>query len=180
MATRKVILTERELTSLIRRIIQETEEMDSSKSKKRRTKKATKTDVVDTLGDFFSKHKSKLRGDEEKIMMAAKKFASKEVSERYLQEGDEDEDDNNIEDRKSSFRDKLMTRGGFTMAALGLVGVIGRSMGWSEFETTTKIFQFMEELGTGQYSGPITVAMIVAGLGMAIRGIANKYNRENR
>ena len=156
MATRKVILTERELTSLIKRIIRETEEMDS--------KKTTKQDMVDALGAFFSKHKSKLR--------------SEEMNERYLQEGDEDEDD--IDSRKSSFKEKLMKRGGFTMAALGFLGYIGNVMGWSESTMTTKIHEFTEMLGAGNYTGPITVAMIVAGLGIAFRGIANKYNRENR
>jgi hypothetical protein len=171
MATRKVILTERELTNLIKRIVRETEEMDS--------KKATKSDVVDALGGFFSKYKSKLRSDKEDIMSVADDFKSEEMNERYLQEGDEDEDDN-INSRKSSFKEKLMKTGGFTMAALGLVGFIGRSMGWSEFETTTKIYEYIEQFGAGNYSGPITVAMIVAGLGIAFRGMVNKYNRENR
>ena len=170
MATRKVILTERELTSLIKRIIRETEEMDS--------KKTTKQDMVDALGAFFSKHKSKLRSDKEDIMSAADDFKSEEMNERYLQEGDEDEDD--IDSRKSSFKEKLMKRGGFTMAALGFLGYIGNVMGWSESTMTTKIHEFTEMLGAGNYTGPITVAMIVAGLGIAFRGIANKYNRENR
>jgi hypothetical protein len=170
MATRKVILTERELTSLIKRIIRETEEMDS--------KKATKKDMVDALGAFFSKYKSKLRSDKEDIMSAADDFKSEEMNERYLQEGDEDEDD--IDSRKSSFKEKLMKRGGFTMAALGFLGYIGNVMGWSESTMTTKIHEFTEMFGTGNYAGPITVAMIAAGLGIAFRGIANKYNRENR
>ena len=73
-----------------------------------------------------------------------------------------------------------MKRGGFTMAALGFLGYIGNVMGWSESTMTTKIHEFTEMLGAGNYTGPITVAMIVAGLGIAFRGIANKYNRENR
>jgi hypothetical protein len=178
MATRKVILTERELTSLIRRIIRETEEMDSNNE-------ASKKDVENALAKFFKREvlPELSSSEKNKIMRKADMMEMKELEEMSLYEADEDEEDEDTDDiksRKSSFKDKLMTRGGFTMAALGLVGVIGRSMGWSEFETTTKIFQFMEELGTGQYSGPITVAMIAAGLGMAIKGIANKYNRENR
>jgi hypothetical protein len=179
MATRKVILTERELTSLIRRIIRETEEMDSNNE-------ASKQDVTKALASFFKKEvlPELSSSEKNKIMRKADMMEMKELEEMSLYEADEDEEEDedadDIKSRKSNFKDKLMTRGGFTMAALGLVGVIGRSMGWSEFETTTKIFQFMEELGTGQYSGPITVAMIAAGLGMAIKGIANKYNRENK
>ncbi len=174
MAARKVILTERELTSLIRKIIRETEEKD--------TNKASKKDVESALAKFFKKEvlPELSSSEKNKIMRKADMMEMKELEEMSLYEADEeDEDSDDIKSRKANFKDKLMTRGGFTMAALGLVGVIGRSMGWSEYETTTKIFQFMEELGTGQYSGPITVAMIAAGLGMAIKGIANKYNREN-
>jgi hypothetical protein len=51
MAARKVILTERELTSLIRRIIRETEEMDSNKD-------ASKQDVTKALASFFKELKN--------------------------------------------------------------------------------------------------------------------------
>lgn len=174
MATRKVILTERELTNLIKKIVRETEEMDS--------KMTTKKDVVDALGAFFSKYKSKLRSDKEDIMSAADDFKSEEMNERYLQEGDEDEDEDedDIYSRKSSFKEKLMKIGGFTTAAIGFLGYIGNVMGWSESTMTSKIHEFTQTFGVGNYAGPITVAMIVAGLGMAFRGIANKYNRENR
>jgi len=170
MATRKVILTERELTSLIERIIKETEEMDSHR--------ATKKDMVQTLGAFFSKYKNKLRADKEDIMIAADEFEYEEMSEGYLHEGDEDEDED-IDSRKSSFKYKMMQLGGFTTAALGFLGFIGRTMGWSEFETTTKINQFVEQFGTGNYAGPITVAMIVAGLGIAFRGMASRWHEKN-
>lgn len=172
MATRKVILTERELTSLIKRIIRETEEMDSQM--------ATKKDMVDTLGAFFSKHKRKLQHDKEDIMAAAEEFASEEMTESYLNEEDEDEEMNDIDSRKSSFKEKLMIGGGFTSAALGFLGYIGNVMGWSESTMTTKIHEFTEMFGTGNYAGPITVAMIAAGLGIAFRGIANRYNRINK
>lgn len=175
MAIRKVRLTEAELTRLIKNIVTETQsEMD--------TETTTRTDVVKALGAFFSKYKGKLRSDKEEIMSAVDEFKSEEMNERYLQESDDDEDEemNDIHSRMSSFKEKSMIGGGFTAAALGFLGYIGNVMGWSETTITTKINEFTQTFGAGNYTGPITVAMVAAGLGIAFRGIANRYNRQNR
>jgi hypothetical protein len=60
---------------------------------------------------------------------------------------------------------------------MGLIGALGEITGWSEFETTRKIHDFVESFGAGNYSGPITMAMIAAGLALALKGRAMRYKR---
>lgn len=174
MAIRKIRLTEAQLTRLIGRIVEEAEtELD--------TEKVTKRDMEKALGAFFSKYEDKLRDDKDEIMAAAREFKSEELNEKYLQESDDYEDDmNDINSRKSSFGEKLMIGGGFTTAALGFLGFIGNIMGWSESKLTTKIHEFTEMFGAGNYMGPITVGMIATGLGIAFRGITKRYDRIGR
>jgi len=177
MATRKVILTERELTSLIKRIIRETEEMDMENEGGELSKK----EAVDLISDFFKQEvlPELSSAEKHKLKMKVGGGSSRSLGERYLEEGDDDED-SNISDRKRSFRDQLMMKGGGAMAAAGVLGYIGSVMGWSEFETTTKIHEFIEMAGAGNYTGPITVAMIAAGLALAFKGMANKFNRTGK
>jgi hypothetical protein len=176
MATRKVILTERELTSLIKRIIRETEEMDTENEGGELSKK----EAVDLIADFFKQEvlPELSSAQKHKLKMKVSKGSSRSLGERYLEEGDDEDSD--ISDRKRSFRDQLMMKGGGAMAASGLLGLLGSSMGWSEFETTTKIHEFIEMAGVGNYDGPITVAMIAAGLALAFKGMANKFNRTGK
>lgn len=173
MAKRRIRLTESQLTRLIGRIVEESEkEMDSQKT--------TKKDVENALGAFFSKYEDMLRDDKDEIMAAAREFKSEEMDEKYLQESDDYEEMDDIDSRKSSFREKLMIGGGFTTAALGFLGFIGNIMGWSESKLTTKIHEFTEMFGAGNYMGPITVGMIATGLGIAFRGITKRYDRIGR
>jgi hypothetical protein len=171
MAKKIIKLNERQLTSLIRRIVEETEKTE----KENKGKKITKDDAVDLIAKFFKKEVLPELTPSEKNKLKMKVSGS---SKKSLEE--DNDEDMDVDDRKGSFKDKLMIRGGGVMAATGLVGVIGRSMGWSEHETTSKIHEFIEQFGAGNYSGPITVAMITAGLAMALGGMASKYNRSQK
>ena len=95
-----------------------------------------------------------------------------QLSEMFLNE--------NLSDRMARFKEKAMMRGGLGMAAMGALGLAGESMGWSEHELTTKIHEFVESFGAGNYSGPITVAMIAAGLALAFRGRSKQYQRTGK
>jgi hypothetical protein len=41
-----------------------------------------------------------------------------------------------------------------------------------------KIHDFVEQFGAGPYSGPITIAMVFAGLVLALRGASKMYDRK--
>lgn len=166
MATRKVILTERELTSLIKRIIRETKEMENEGGE------MTKKEAIGAIADFFKQEVLPELSPMEKRKLKMKVDGGSAMS---LEEGDDDDMD--LNDRKSSFKEKLMMRGGGAMTAAGILGYIGSVMGWSEFETTTKIHEFVEQFGAGNYAGPITVAMIAAGLALAFKGRSEKFKR---
>lgn len=172
MATRKVILTERELTSLIKRIIRETEEMDMENEGGEMSKK----EVVGAISDFFKQEvlPELSSSEKRKLKMKVDGSSSKSLGERELEE------DEDIKDRMSNFKEKLMMRGGAAMTAAGILGYIGSVMGWSEFETTTKIHEFVEQFGAGNYAGPITVAMIAAGLTLAFKGRSDSYRRTGK
>jgi hypothetical protein len=178
MATRKVILTERELTSLIKRIVRETKEtgMDMDMDFENEDNEITRKEAISLIADFFKQEvlPELTPSEKRKLKTKVSDTSPRSLGESYL---DEEDEDKNIDDRRSSFREKLMMRGGGALAASGLIGVIGSSMGWSEFETTTKIHEFIEMSGLGNYDGPITVAMIAAGLVLAFKGRDEKYKR---
>jgi hypothetical protein len=58
-----------------------------------------------------------------------------------------------------------------------MITALGEFTGWSESELTTKIHEFVEQFGAGPYSGPITMAMVFAGLVMALRGTIKRGER---
>jgi hypothetical protein len=179
MAKRKIRLTEAQLTRLIGRIVEETEaEMDMDMGMEN---EISKKEVVDLIADFFKQEvlPELSSAQKHKLKMKVDGASSRSLGGRHLEEGDDDED-TNISNRKGNFRDQLMMKGGGAMAAAGLIGLIGSSMGWSEFETTTKIHEFIEMAGAGNYTGPITIAMIAAGLAISFKGMSNKYNRTVR
>lgn len=178
MAIRKVRLTEAELTRLIKNIVTETQsEMQMDVDMENEGEEISKKEVVDLIADFFKEEVlPELTTDEQRdLKRKVDRVSSRSLRGRHLEEGDDE--DSNISNRRGNFRDQLMMKGGGAMAASGLIGLIGSSMGWSEFETTTKIHEFIETAGAGNYTGPITVAMIAAGLAISFKGRINKFNR---
>ena len=182
MAIRKVRLTEAELTRLIKNIVTETQsEMEMDMGMENEGEEISKKEAVDLIADFFKQEvlPELSSAQKHKLKMKVDGGSSRALGGRHLEEGDDDED-SNISNRRGNFRDQLMMKGGGAMAAAGLVGLIGSSMGWSEFETTTKIHEFIEMAGAGNYTGPITVAMIAAGLAISFKGKVNKFNRSGK
>ena len=96
--------------------------------------------------------------------------ATPEMTESYLNE--------NKKDRFSSFKEKSMIGGGLATMITGMITALGEFTGWSESELTMKIHEFVEQFGAGPYSGPITVAMVFAGLVIAFKGISKRYDRK--
>jgi len=179
MAIRKVRLTEAELTRLIKNIVTETQsEMDMGMENE--GEEISKKEAVDLIADFFKQEvlPELSSAQKHKLKMKVDGVSSRSLGGRHLEEGDDE--DSNISNRRGNFRDQLMMKGGGAMAASGLIGLIGSGMGWSDFETTTKIHEFIEMAGAGNYTGPITVAMIAAGLALSFKGKVNKFNRTGK
>jgi hypothetical protein len=166
MATKKIRLTESELTNLIRRIVEDSENTMGMESE------MSKNEVVELISDFFK--------DEVLPELTPRETRSlKQKLERPQSRGirEDEEGHSSLSDRTSNFREKLMMKGGLGMAGVGAIAALGEFTGWSEHELTSKIHEFVEMAGAGNYSGPITVAMVAAGLAIALRGRAKQYSR---
>jgi hypothetical protein len=169
-------LTESEFHNLVRRLVKEAQEemMDvdvNMETEEEEGNELSKSDVVDLISKFFKKEVlpdlDASETAELKSELGEKEMS--QLSEMYLNE--------NLKDRMSNFKEKAMMKGGLGMAAMGLIGSLGEITGWSEHEMTLKIHDFVQSFGAGNYSGPITLAMVAAGLAMALKGRAMKYNR---
>lgn len=99
-------------------------------------------------------------------------FFSTQVLNGSLSETEED-----LGSRGSKFAEKAMMGGGLGTALTGAIGSLGEIKGWSDFKITSMIHDYMETLGMGSYTGPVTIAMVAAGLAIALAGRAKKYSR---
>jgi hypothetical protein len=130
-----------------------------------------KPEVVDLIADFFKKRVlPKLDPEEKDELKHITRKATPEMTESYLNE--------DKKDRFSSFKEKAMIGGGLGTMLTGMITALGEFTGWSESELTMKIHEFVEQFGAGPYSGPITIAMIFAGLVLALRGASKMYDRK--
>jgi len=153
-------LTERDLTRIVKRIIRENEMEDSDEF-----------DFEDTGND-----ENEL-SQEEVIPLIAQFFKQEVLSENHYRNRRRLRENKK---RGSKFAEKALTGGGIGSALGGLTGLIGSASGWTDTMFQQKIHDFIESLGMGVYSGPISIAMIVAGAMMALGGSVAKYNRQER
>jgi hypothetical protein len=173
---RKIRLTESELTTLIKRMVEQaqedmgmeyTEEHDMGYDDE---EELSKPEVVDIISDFFkSEVLPELAPEERSELKRMARKATPEMTEAYLNE--------DLKDRFKSFKEKAMIGGGLGTMVTGMITALGEFTGWSEHELTIKIHDFVESFGAGQYSGPITVAMVFAGLALALKGYSDRANR---
>ena len=167
---RKIRLTESAFHSLIRRLVIETKEkMDeedsdnddmgngSNDSKKTKEEKAIKK-IADYLKSELSKNQ------EEKLKNKL------DESRRYGRRLYEDED-KDLSSRRS---------GGLALSATGAVAALGSIMGYAGNELTSMIHDITASAGLGNYTGPVTYAMIAAGLAMALYGRSMEYKKTGK
>jgi hypothetical protein len=173
---RTIRLTESEFHNLVRRLVIEAQEemIDTEMELEMNDEEGeelSKGDVVDLISKFFKKEVLPDLDPAETAELKSElgEEAMDQLSEMYINE--------NLGDRISNFKEKAIMRGGLGTAAMGLIGALGEITGWSEFETTRKIHDFVESFGAGNYSGPITMAMVAAGLALALKGRAMRYKR---
>ena len=181
---RKIRLTESELTTLIKRMVEQAQDdmsmehmeghgmeyMEDDDMGYDDEEELSKPEVVDIISDFFkSEVLPELAPEERSKLKRMARKATPEMTEAYLNE--------DLKDRFKSFKEKAMIGGGLGTMVTGMITALGEFTGWSEHELTIKIHDFVESFGAGQYSGPITVAMVFAGLALALKGYSDRANR---
>lgn len=176
---RKIRLTESEFHALVRRLVIEAQEemmMDTEidmEDEDMGEEELSKPEVVDLISKFFKTEVlPELEPEEKAELKHMARKATPEMTEEYLNE--------DLKDRFKSFKEKAMIGGGLGTMVTGMITALGQFTGWSDFELTRKIHDFVEGFGAGRYSGPITVAMVFAGLVIALKGIADRHSRTGR
>jgi hypothetical protein len=174
---KEIRLSESAFHSLIRRLVIETKEkMDEEDSDNddmgngsNDSKKTKEERAIKKIADYL---KSKLT--------PAKKEKLKnklDESRRYGRRLYEDED---LSSRRSGSLGKTIKRGGLALSKTGAVAALGSIMGYSESELTSMIHDITANADLGQYTGPVTYAMIAAGLAMALYGRNMEYKKTGK
>lgn len=170
---RKIRLTESELTTLIKRMVEQAQDdmrMEYNEEDDEEQEELSKPEAVDLIADFFktellpnisSKDKSELRHMAREV--------GPEINEHYLNE--------DLKSRFKDFKEKTMIGGGISAAVTGMVGFASQVAGWSQTELMSKLHEFFQSFGYAEYTGPLTVAMIAAGLIVALKGYSDRGNR---
>ena len=175
---RKIRLTESAFHSLIRRLVIETKEkMDDEDSdhedmdNESDYSKMSKEKAIKKIADYL---KSELTKNEEQKLK--NKLDESRRHGRRLYE-DEDKD---LSSRRSGSLGKSIKRGGLALTATGAVAALGSIMGYSESQLTSLIHDITASAGLGNYTGPVTYAMIAAGLAMALYGRKMEYEKTGK
>jgi len=179
---RVIRLTENEFHSLVKRLVKETKDQYDEDLIEGEDK-MTKEDAVEKIADFFKdKVFPKVKRKNPELMTKLKKnMHSHKMNENFLYEEEEDDDDEkkSLKDRKSDRKEKAMIGGGLGVMGTGMVASLGEFMGYSESQLTNFLHDLNHMAGLDQYTGPITVAMVFAGLAIALKGVANRYDRKS-
>jgi hypothetical protein len=82
-----------------------------------------------------------------------------------------------ISDRKKSFKEKAMIRGGIGMMGAGILGMISQAMGYTDAgDLMIAVHDYVDKMG----GGPVSTAVLIAGLVMALKGAADRGLRTGR
>jgi len=177
---RKIRLTESAFHSLIRRLVIETKEkMDDEDSdhedmdNESDYSKMTKEKAIKKIADYLKSELTKPQ--EEKLK---NKLDESRRYGRYLNE--EDDEDKDLSSRRSGSLGKTIKRGGLALSATGAVAALGSIMGYAGNELTSMIHDITASAGLGNFTGPVTYAMIAAGLAMALYGRSMEYKKTGK
>ena len=138
------------------------------------------TEVKNLIADFFTEKILPELTPEEYSMLERKvnEPNSGRMSERRIRENEDMP--RGMGGRNAAFGEKAMMGGGAGLALSGAITALGSITGWSDFELTTQIHEFVRLAGLGNYSGPISLAMAAAGLALAFKGRSRQYGRTGR
>ena len=179
---RKIRLTESQFRRMVAKIVKESkyeydEEIIEDEDSEDEGDEMSKQEAIKKIAEYL---KSEVLNDltpREVSKIKSKVQQAKSSVQESLYEEDEESDD--LSTRKAKRREKAMIGGGLGTMATGAVLSLGEFMGYSDFEITSMLHDFNELAGLERYTGPVTVGMVFAGLVLALKGVANKYSREN-
>ena len=178
---RKIRLTESELTTLIKRMVEqaqddmrmeynEEDDMEYDMEYGEEQEELSKPEAVDLIADFFKTELlPNISSEDKSELKHMAREVGPEINEHYLNE--------DLKSRFKDFKEKTMIGGGISAAVTGMIGFASQVAGWSQTELVSKIHEFFQSFGYGEYTGPLTVAMIAAGLVVALKGYSDRANR---
>lgn len=178
MATRTIRLTESELTRLIKRIVEDTESEIDDLDNESSDGEMTREEAIQNIADFLDSELTKRQKDklEDKINDKKMDESRRRRFERSLREGDKD-----LSSRRGNFKDNLKAAGvGLTLTSAEAVAALGNIMGYAGQELTAMIHDITQQAGLEQYTGPVTYAMVAAGIALFLKGASDKYDRKQR
>ena len=163
---RKIRLTESEFHSLVRRLVRETqEEMEMPDDMRMSDNKETDYDprVIRRIARFF---KQKLKNFDDEEIEDLKDLVldpeTENLAEMFLRE--------DISDRRKSFKEKAMIRGGIGMMGAGMLGMVSQAMGYTDAgDLMIQVHDVVKSMG----GAPVSAGMLISGLVMALQGAAS-------
>jgi hypothetical protein len=179
---RKIRLTESEFHSLVKRLVMETKHHMDEEDDDKDDDKMSKEEAIEKIADFFKKDVlPKIRKKEPELLdKIKKKVRSQEMKESFLREAEKDDDEKSLKDRRANRKEKAMIGGGLGSMGAGMIASLGEFMGYSDSELTNFLHDLNHMAGLERYTGPVTVAMVFAGMVMALKGAANRYDRTGK
>jgi len=174
---RKIRLTESELTTLIKRMVEQAQEdmgmeynEEDDMEYGEEQEEMSKSEAVDLIADFFKTELlPNISSEDKSELKHMAREVGPEINEHYLNE--------DLKSRFKNFKEKTMIGGGISAAVTGMVGFASQIAGWSQTELMTKLHDFFQSFGYAEMTGPLTVAMIAAGLVAALKGYSDRANR---
>ena len=174
---RKIRLTESELTTLIKRMVEQAQEDMGTEYNEEddmeygeEQEKMSKSEAVDLIADFFKTELlPNISSEDKSELKHMAREVGPEINEHYLNE--------DLKSRFKNFKEKTMIGGGISAAVTGIVGFASQVAGWSQTELMSKLHDFFQSFGYAEMTGPLTVAMIAAGLVAALKGYSDRANR---
>jgi hypothetical protein len=178
MAIKEIRLTESELTKLIKIMVKEVKDDMETKfndEDESSDDKMTKKEAIEKIADFLDSELTKRQKEklEDKINKMDESIRMR--YERPLREGDK-----NLSSRRGNFKDNLKIAGGIGMTSTGAVAALGNIMGYAGQELTAMIHDITQQAGLEQYTGPVTYAMVAAGIALFLKGMSDKYDRKQK
>ena len=130
----------------------------------------SKKETVQAVANFFKKKLRRL--DNEEIADLEDMVVNREtenLAEMFLRE--------DISDRRKSFKEKAMIGGGLGMMGGGLLGMISQAMGYTDQgDLMIALHDYVEKMG----GAPVSALALIAGLVMALKGMAKRSERLER
>jgi hypothetical protein len=179
---RKIRLTESEFHSLVKRLVMETKHHMDEEDDDKDDDKMSKEEAIEKIADFFKKDVlPKIRKKEPELLdKIKKKVRSQEMKESFLREAEKDDDEKSLKDRRANRKEKAMIGGGLGAMGTGMIASLGEFMGYSDSDLTNFLHDLNHMAGLEEYTGPVTVAMVFAGMALALKGVANRYDRTGK